>query len=199
MSNCMRVRTYLRRLASLPQTPPEPPEAYPDPDPDLYLPPIQLRRTRKHVLPIVPTYSRLGQMHVALSPRDVLVPAPPRQVLSRRSQRQSNEVKCQAIALMFCTPTVPDAPKLKLISAITHISIETLHRLKKKAIARGFDPTKDLRVEEWYIDDAKPLGPCRTATNVALPLVPIHELPQYTTDWVIGTWNLRGEAYIIFT
>jgi hypothetical protein len=107
-------------------------------------------------------------MHVVLSPSDVLVPAPPRQAYSRRSQCQSNAVKCQAIALIFCTPTAPEAPKLRLISKITHISFETLYRLKKKAIARGFDPTKDLRVEEWYIDDAKSPGPCRTATNTAM-------------------------------
>jgi hypothetical protein len=41
----------------------------------------------------------------------------------------------------------------------------TLYRLKKKVIARDFDPTKDLRVEEWYINDAKPSRPCRTVTS----------------------------------
>jgi hypothetical protein len=69
---------------------------------------------------------------------------------------------------MFCTSTAPEAEKLRLISNITHISLVTLYRLKKKAIARGFDPTKDLRVEEWYINDAKPPGPCRTATSEAM-------------------------------
>jgi hypothetical protein len=69
---------------------------------------------------------------------------------------------------MFCTPTAPEAEKLRLISDITHISLVTLYRLKKKAIARDFDPTKDLRVEEWYINDAKPPGPCRTATSEAM-------------------------------
>jgi methylphosphotriester-DNA--protein-cysteine methyltransferase len=107
-------------------------------------------------------------MHVILSPRDVLVPAPPRQAISRRSQRQSNAVKYQAIALIFCTPTAPEAEKLRLISEITHISLVTLYRLKKKAVARGFDPTKDLRVEEWYVDNAKPPRPYRTATSAAM-------------------------------
>jgi hypothetical protein len=132
-----------------PVPPPKPPrEAYPDPNQEPYLPLIQLRQTCKNVLPIVPTYSRLRQMRVILSPRDVLVPTPPRQAISRRSQRQSNAVKCQAITLIFCTPTAPEAEKLRLISNITHISLVTLYRLKKKAIARGFNPTKDLRVEE---------------------------------------------------
>ena len=69
---------------------------------------------------------------------------------------------------MFCTPTAPEAEKLRLISEITHISLVTLYRLKKKAIARGFDPTKNLSVEEWYISDAKPPGLCRTTTNKAM-------------------------------
>jgi hypothetical protein len=66
---------------------------------------------------------------------------------------------------MFCTPIIPEAEKLRLISDITHISLVTLYRLKKKAIARDFDLTKDFRVKKWYINDAKPSGPCRTATS----------------------------------
>jgi hypothetical protein len=69
---------------------------------------------------------------------------------------------------MFCTSTAPEAEKLRLISNITHISLVTLYRLKKKVIARGFDPTKDFRVEKWYINDVKPPGPCRTATSKAM-------------------------------
>jgi hypothetical protein len=69
---------------------------------------------------------------------------------------------------MFCTPIAPEAEKLRLISNITHISLVTLYRLKKKAIARDFDPTKDLRMKEWYINDTKPPEPCRTATSEAM-------------------------------
>lgn len=68
-------------------------QSYSDPDLDPVLPCIQMRPTRQHQLPGIPFYSRLGCYQVIMGPRDILVPAPPRQIHSRRSARQSNTVK----------------------------------------------------------------------------------------------------------
>ena len=98
-------------------------------------------------------------------PRDVLVPAPPRQLYSRRSARQSNTVKAQALALLFFTQGPRTEEKYKVISEITRISITVLYRLVKKAKIMGFDPKRDLRIEKAYVAPVKSLGPRRTVTT----------------------------------
>lgn len=110
----------------------------------------------------------MGCCRVLLGPRDVLVPAPPRQLYSCRSARQSNTVKAQALALLFCTQGQRTEEKYKAVSEITHISISVLYRLVKKARIMGFDPDRDLRIEEDYVAPIKPPGPKRTVTSKAM-------------------------------
>ena len=100
-----------------------------------------------------------------LGPRDILVPAPPREPHSRRNARQSNTVKAQALALLFCTQWKLDKEKYKAVSEITHISVRGLYRLVEKARQMGFKPEYDLRIEERYVAPIKPPGPKRTATS----------------------------------
>lgn len=100
-----------------------------------------------------------------LGPYDVFVPAPPQQLYSHRSARQSNTVKAQALALLFCTQGPRTEEKYKVVSKITCISVTVLYRLVKKTKIMGFDPKRDLRIEKAYVALVKSPGPRRTVTT----------------------------------
>lgn len=91
----------LEQDLSVPFSPPQ--HFAPDLDPDPILPYIQIRPTQQHQLPGILSYSRLECYQVVLVLCNILVPAFPQQVYFWRLVRQSNMVKTQVLALLYCT------------------------------------------------------------------------------------------------